>query len=207
MDLGIISSAPALLSRLFALRGSFLFLAFSLLSPTPGLQHKPPLHWRKPPNPPFNHPGAYAYESQPAPPAQPGSQAKIHTYDESHAIVPSSPTIPRPSLIPAILPLLACRHPRRRKCQNTNTITSPNPPDRQDKQPYNDPKRSYQQTRYYGYRYCAPSEAWHLLRGESPRRKSLKGGSREGQERATRFVASLAGVKERRKRMNDTTEA
>lgn len=60
---------------------------------------------------------------------------------------------------------------------------------------------------YYGYRYCAPSEAWHLLRGASPRRKSLKGGSREGQELATRFVASLAGVKERRKRMNDTTEA
>jgi len=60
---------------------------------------------------------------------------------------------------------------------------------------------------YYGYRYCAPSEAWHLLRGASPRRKLLKGGSREGQGLATRFVASLAGVKERRKRMNDTTEA
>jgi hypothetical protein len=59
----------------------------------------------------------------------------------------------------------------------------------------------------YGYRYCAPSEAWRLLQGASPCRKSPEGGSPRGQELATRFVPSLAGVKERRDPMNDTTEA
>ena len=59
----------------------------------------------------------------------------------------------------------------------------------------------------YGFRYCAPSEAWRLLQGESPCRKSPEGGSPRGQELATRFVPSLAGVKERRNPMNDTTEA
>lgn len=61
--------------------------------------------------------------------------------------------------------------------------------------------------RHYGYRYCAPSEAWRLLLGESPSRKYPEGGSPRGQELATRFVPSLAAVKERRKRMNDTAEA
>jgi len=53
----------------------------------------------------------------------------------------------------------------------------------------------------------APSEAWRLLRGGSPRRESSRGGSPRRQELATRLVPSLAGVKERRKQMNDTTEA
>ncbi len=49
---------------------------------------------------------------------------------------------------------------------------------------------------YYGFRYCAPSKAWRLLRGGSPRRKCPEGESPEGQELAARFVSSLAGVKE-----------
>jgi len=49
----------------------------------------------------------------------------------------------------------------------------------------------------YKYRHCAPSKAWRLLRGESPRRKSSEGESLKRQELATRFVPSLAGVKER----------
>jgi len=60
---------------------------------------------------------------------------------------------------------------------------------------------------YYGFRYCAPSEAWRLLRGESPRRKGPEGGSLMSQELAARFVSSLAGVKEGRKQPNNTTEA
>ena len=59
----------------------------------------------------------------------------------------------------------------------------------------------------YTYRYCAPSKAWRLLRGGSPRRKSLEGGSLTVQELATRFVPSLAAVKERSKQLNDTGEA
>jgi len=49
---------------------------------------------------------------------------------------------------------------------------------------------------YYGYRWCAPSSAWRLLQGASPCRKHPEGGSLRGQELATRFVPSLAGMKE-----------
>lgn len=49
---------------------------------------------------------------------------------------------------------------------------------------------------YYGYRYCAPSEAWRLLQGASPCRKWLDGGSHRVQGLAPRFVSSLAGMKE-----------
>lgn len=59
----------------------------------------------------------------------------------------------------------------------------------------------------YGNGDCAPSKAWRLLRGESPRRKSPLGGSLTVQELATRFVPSLAAVKERSKQLNDTGEA
>jgi len=33
---------------------------------------------------------------------------------------------------------------------------------------------------YYGYRWCAPSEAWRLLQGASPCRKRSEGGSLKG---------------------------
>jgi hypothetical protein len=48
----------------------------------------------------------------------------------------------------------------------------------------------------YGFVGSAPSEACRVLRGESPRRKSSRGGSPRRQELAARIVSSLAGVKE-----------
>ncbi len=65
-----------------------------------------------------------------------------------------------------------------------------------DQCPINQCPPSAARMSYYGYRYCAPSEAWRLLRGESPRRTCPEGESPEGQELAPRFVSSLAGVKE-----------
>jgi RHS repeat-associated protein len=59
-------------------------------------------------------------------------------------------------LIPALLPLLPCRHPRRRNRHNTNTVTPPNPPDRKDNYPYDHSTGATHQIHYYGYRYYDP---------------------------------------------------
>ena len=171
MALGNPSPAPDLLSRLFHMRrllkGLFLFLSFALLSPTlaqasrtnPGLAARPISPFAETAKPTFNHPGAYAYHFKIPPVAQPDTQAKIHTYNITHATPPSSPSVPRPSLIPALLPLLPllpCRHPRRRNRHNTNTITPPNPPDRKDNYPYDHSTGATHQIHYYGYRYYDP---------------------------------------------------
>ncbi|MDF1713751.1 MAG: RHS repeat-associated core domain-containing protein [Akkermansiaceae bacterium] len=161
MNLGIISRPPALLSRLFALRGLFLLLTLTLLSHASAqashtLQTESTSLLPEKPSPAFQHPAIYAYESHAPPVAKPNSRTEIHTYDGTHATVPTSPQIPRPSLIPALLPLLACRHPRRRKRQNTNTTTPPDLPDRKDNYPYDRSTGAPHQIHYYGYRYYDP---------------------------------------------------
>jgi len=56
---------------------------------------------------------------------------------------------------------------------------------------------------FYCFWYYAPSEAWHFLRGTSPRRAWPEGESLIGPRPSQSLVSSLAGVKERRKRMTE----
>jgi hypothetical protein len=47
---------------------------------------------------------------------------------------------------------------------------------------------------YYGYRYCAPSKAWHFWPGESPGKSSPLGGSLEGARPSQSTLSSLAAM-------------
>ncbi len=73
--------------------------------------------------------------------------------------------------------------------------------------PSRDPIEEEGGVNLYGFVGSAPSEAWCLWHGESPCGKSPEGGSLTVQGLATRFLPSLAAVKERSKQLNDTGEA
>jgi hypothetical protein len=47
---------------------------------------------------------------------------------------------------------------------------------------------------YYGYRFCAPSKAWHFWPGESPGKSSPLGGSLEGARPSQSTLSSLAAM-------------
>ena len=56
---------------------------------------------------------------------------------------------------------------------------------------FTDPETGFN---YYGYRFCAPSEAWHFWPGESPGKSSPLGGSPAGARPGQSTLSSLAAM-------------
>jgi hypothetical protein len=56
---------------------------------------------------------------------------------------------------------------------------------------FTDPESGFN---YYGYRFCAPSKAWHFWPGESPGKSSPLGGSLEGARPSQSTLSSLAAM-------------
>ena len=102
-------------------------------------------------------PGTYAYEASPMATTVVPGKTLPYTYEGRGAAGDRNAPNPDHSLLPALLPLLATRRPRRKNLPNAATTPHPNLRSEQRKYPYGQSRElRSRQVHHYGYRYYDP---------------------------------------------------